>query len=218
MNGSQELNGSEELICCWEQIWKLTVNNILNMDLNTSKDCLSKGKEKMNKAIAHLEEELRNFRAGKANPAIFNNVMVDYYGSPTPVPQVASITVPDAKTILIQPWEKKMISNIEKAIFDANIGYTPVNNGEQIRINIPPLTEERRRELVKKAKAEGENAKLSVRSARRDVVDAHKKFQKEGLPEDVCKDAEANIQKETDLFNKKIDEIIAAKEKEIMTV
>ena len=212
------MNGSQELIGCWEQIWKLTVNNILNMDLNTSKDCLSKGKEKMNKAIAHLEEELRNFRAGKANPAIFNNVMVDYYGSPTPVPQVASITVPDAKTILIQPWEKKMISNIEKAIFDANIGYTPVNNGEQIRINIPPLTEERRRDLVKKAKAEGENAKLSVRSARRDVVDAHKKFQKEGLPEDVCKDAEANIQKETDLFNKKIDEIIAAKEKEIMTV
>ena len=212
------MNGSQELIGCWEQIWKLTVNNILNMDLNTSKDCLSKGKEKMNKAIAHLEEELRNFRAGKANPAIFNTVMVDYYGSPTPVPQVASITVPDAKTILIQPWEKKMISNIEKAIFDANIGYTPVNNGEQIRINIPPLTEERRRELVKKAKAEGENAKLSVRSARRDVVDAHKKFQKEGLPEDVCKDAEANIQKETDLFNKKIDEIIAAKEKEIMTV
>lgn len=212
------MNGSQELIGCWEQIWKLTVNNILNMDLNTSKDCISKGKEKMNKAIAHLEEELRNFRAGKANPAIFNNVMVDYYGSPTPVPQVASITVPDAKTILIQPWEKKMISNIEKAIFDANIGYTPVNNGEQIRINIPPLTEERRRDLVKKAKAEGENAKLSVRSARRDVVDAHKKFQKEGLPEDVCKDAEANIQKETDLFNKKIDEIIAAKEKEIMTV
>ena len=212
------MNGSQALIGCWEQIWKLTVNNILNMDLNTSKDCLSKGKEKMNKAIAHLEEELRNFRAGKANPAIFNNVMVDYYGSPTPVPQVASITVPDAKTILIQPWEKKMISNIEKAIFDANIGYTPVNNGEQIRINIPPLTEERRRELVKKAKAEGENAKLSVRSARRDVVDAHKKFQKEGLPEDICKDAEANIQKETDLFNKKIDEIIAAKEKEIMTV
>ena len=212
------MNGSQELIGCWEQIWKLTVNNILNMDLNTSKDCLSKGKEKMNKAIAHLEEELRNFRAGKANPAIFNNVMVDYYGSPTPVPQVASITVPDAKTILIQPWEKKMISNIEKAIFDANIGYTPVNNGEQIRINIPPLTEERRRELVKKAKAEGENAKLSVRSARRDVVDAHKKFQKEGLPEDVCKDAEANIQKETDLLYKKIDEIIAAKEKEIMTV
>ena len=212
------MNGSQELIGCWEQIWKLTVNNILNMDLNTSKDCISKGKEKMNKAIAHLEEELRNFRAGKANPAIFNNVMVDYYGSPTPVPQVASITVPDAKTILIQPWEKKMISNIEKAIFDANIGYTPVNNGEQIRINIPPLTEERRRELVKKAKAEGEKAKLSVRSARRDVGDAHKKFQKEGLPEDVCKDAEANIQKETDLFNKKIDEIIAAKEKEIMTV
>ena len=188
------------------------------MELSVSKDCIAQAKEKMNKAIAHLEEELRNFKAGKANPAIFNQVMVDYYGSPTPVPQVASINTPDAKTITIQPWEKKMIPAIEKAIMDANLGFTPQNNGEQIRINIPALTEDRRKELVKQAKAAGETAKVSVRNARRDVVDAHKKYQKEGLPEDVCKDAEATIQKETDSFNKKIDEIIAAKEKEIMTV
>ena len=188
------------------------------MDISVSKECIAKAKEKMNKAIAHLEDELRNFKAGKANPAVFNSVMVDYYGSATPLPQVASINTPDAKTILIQPWEKKMIPTIEKAIMDANLGFTPANNGEQIRINIPALTEDRRKELVKQAKTEGETAKVSVRNARRDVIDAHKKYQKDGLPEDVCKDAEAVIQKETDAFNKKIDEIIAAKEKEIMTV
>ena len=188
------------------------------MDISVSKDCIAQAKEKMAKALAHLEEELRNFRAGKANPSVFNSVVVDYYGSPTPVPQVASVTTPDAKTILIQPWEKKLIAAIEKAIMDANLGFTPQNNGEQIRINIPALTEERRKELVKQAKAAGENAKVSIRNARRDVVDAHKKYQKDGLPEDVCKDAEAAIQKETDAFNKKVDETIAAKEKEIMTV
>ena len=188
------------------------------MDISVSKDCIAQAKEKMSKALAHLDDELRNFRAGKANPAVFNAVMVDYYGSPTPVPQVASITTPDAKTILIQPWEKKLIAAIEKAIMDANLGFTPQNNGEQIRINIPALTEDRRKELVKQAKAAGETAKVSIRNARRDVVDAHKKYQKEGLPEDVCKDAEAIIQKETDAFNKKVDEAIAAKEKEIMTV
>ena len=188
------------------------------MDISVSKECIAQAKEKMNKALAHLDDELRNFRAGKANPAVFNAVMVDYYGSPTPVPQVASVTTPDAKTILIQPWEKKLIAAIEKAIMDANLGFTPQNNGEQIRINIPALTEDRRKELVKQAKAAGETAKVSIRNARRDVVDAHKKFQKDGLPEDVCKDAEAAIQKETDAFNKKVDEAIAAKEKEIMTV
>ncbi|MBO5919522.1 MAG: ribosome recycling factor [Bacteroidales bacterium] len=188
------------------------------MDISVSKDCIAQAKEKMSKALAHLDDALRNFRAGKANPAVFNAVMVDYYGSPTPVPQVSSITTPDAKTILIQPWEKKLIAAIEKAIMDANLGFTPQNNGEQIRINIPALTEDRRKELVKQAKTEGETAKVSVRNARRDVIDAHKKYQKEGLPEDVCKDAEAVIQKETDAFNKKIDEVIAAKEKEIMTV
>ena len=189
------------------------------MDLNTSKDCISKGKEKMNKAIAHLEEELRNFRAGKANPAIFNNVMVDYYGSPTPVPQVASITVPDAKTILIQPWEKSMIQKIEKAIMDANIGLTPQNNGEQIRCNIPPLTEERRKELIKKARTAGENSKVVVRNARRDAVDLLKKAQKnDGLPEDAQKEGEDEVQKVTDKNVKEIDALIAAKEKDIMTV
>ena len=188
------------------------------MEISVSKECIAHAKEKMQKAILHLEDELKNFRAGKANPGIFQNVLVDYYGTPTPVPQVASVTTPDAKTILIQPWEKKLIPAIEKAILDSNIGYTPANNGEQIRINVPALTEERRKELVKQAKTEGENAKVSIRNARREVVDAHKKYQKEGLPEDVCKDAEATIQKETDAFNKKVDEIIAAKEKEIMTV
>ncbi len=188
------------------------------MEISVSKECIAHAKDKMQKAILHLEDELKNFRAGKANPGIFQNVLVDYYGTPTPVPQVASVTTPDAKTILIQPWEKKLIPAIEKAILDSNIGYTPANNGEQIRINVPALTEERRKELVKQAKTEGENAKVSIRNARREVVDAHKKYQKEGLPEDVCKDAEAIIQKETDAFNKKVDEIIAAKEKEIMTV
>ncbi|MBQ7017505.1 MAG: ribosome recycling factor [Bacteroidales bacterium] len=188
------------------------------MEISVSKDCIAQAKAKMNKAIAHLEDELRNFRAGKANPAVFNAVMVDYYGSATPLPQVASINTPDAKTIIIQPWEKKLIPVIEKAIMDANLGFTPANNGETIRINVPALTEERRKDLVKQARTEGETAKVSVRNARREVVDAHKKYQKEGLPEDVCKDAEVTIQKETDAFNKKIDEIIAAKEKEIMTV
>ena len=188
------------------------------MEISVSKDCIAQAKAKMNKAIAHLEDELRNFRAGKANPAVFNAVMVDYYGSATPLPQVASINTPDAKTIIIQPWEKKLIPVIEKAIMDANLGFKPANNGETIRINVPALTEERRKDLVKQARTEGETAKVSVRNARREVVDAHKKYQKEGLPEDVCKDAEVTIQKETDAFNKKIDEIIAAKEKEIMTV
>lgn len=188
------------------------------MDLSVSQQCIAQAKEKMNKAIAHLEDELKNFRAGKANPAIFNSVMIDYYGVATPIPNASSINTPDAKTIIIQPWDKKMIPVIEKAIFDANLGLTPINNGENIRINIPPLTEERRKDLVKKAKNEGENAKVSIRTARRDAVDAHKKFQKDGLPEDICKDAEVQIQKETDTANKMVDEIIAAKEKEIMTV
>lgn len=188
------------------------------MDISISKDSIAQAKEKMAKAIMHLEEDLKTFRAGKANPAVFNAVIVDYYGTPTPIPQVASITTPDAKTISIQPWEKKLIPAIEKAIMDANLGFTPANNGEQIRISIPALTEERRRDLMKQARGAGETAKLSIRNARRDVIEAHKKFQKEGLPEDVCKDAEGAIQKETDSFSKKVDEIIANKEKEIMTV
>ena len=189
------------------------------MDISVSKECIAHAKDKMNKAVAHLEEELRNFKAGKANPAIFNSVMVDYYGSATPVPQVASINTPDAKTILIQPWEKKMIPTIEKAIMDANLGFTPANNGEQIRINIPALTEDRRKELVKQAKNEGETAKLSVRNARRDVIDAHKKFQKDGdLTEDELKKLLDDIQKATDKHIADIDKVVADKEKELLTV
>ncbi|NCB20103.1 MAG: ribosome recycling factor, partial [Bacteroidia bacterium] len=151
-------------------------------------------------------------------PAVFHNIMVDYYGNLTPIPQVASITTPDAKTMLIQPWDKKMIPAIEKAIMVANLGFTPQNNGEHVRINVPPLTEERRKDLVKKVKQEGENAKISIRNARRDGVDLLKKYQKDGLPEDLVKDGETVLQKDTDNFNKKVDEILALKEKEIMTV
>ena len=183
-----------------------------------AKEIIAAAKDKMNGAIEHLDSELKNFRAGKANTAIFNTVMVNYSGSPTPVPQVASITAPDARTMLIQPWEKNMIAPIEKAIMDANLGFTPQNNGEHIRINIPPLTEDRRKDLVKKAKAEGENAKISIRNARKDGIDTLKKAQKDGMPEDVVKDSEAAIQKDVDAFNKKVDELLAAKEKEIMTV
>lgn len=186
--------------------------------ITRAKEILAGAKEKMSDAVEFLEEDLKSYRAGKANPLILNNVVVDYYGSPTPVPQVASVTTPDAKTIMIQPWEKKMIPVIEKAIMDANIGLTPQNNGESIRCNIPPLTEERRKELIKKAKAAGENSKVVVRNARRDAIELLKKAQKEGMPEDMQKDYEQNVQKETDIFTKKIDELVSAKEKDIMTV
>ncbi len=188
------------------------------MDISKQQEVIASAKEKMHKAILHLEEELKTFRAGKANTAVFNNVMVDYYGNPTPVPQVASVTAPDPKTMLIQPWDKKLIPAIEKAIMVANIGFTPQNNGEQIRINVPPLTEDRRKDLVKKVKASGEVAKISIRNARRDGVDLLKKYQKDGLPEDVVKDGETTLQKDTDNYNKKVDDALAAKEKEIMTV
>jgi len=165
-----------------------------------------------------LEESLKNYRAGKANPAIFNPVVVDYYGTMTPIPQVASVTAPDARTLAIQPWEKSMIAKIEKAIIDANLGFTPSNNGESIRINVPALTEDRRRELVKKAHTDGESSKVSVRNARRDALEALKKMIKDGLPEDAEKDFEDQVQKATDAAAKKIDDLLAAKEKEIMTV
>ncbi|HIT48239.1 MAG TPA: ribosome recycling factor [Candidatus Coprenecus stercoripullorum] len=185
---------------------------------DNSKEIIAAAVKRMNEAVVHLEEELKTYRAGKANPAVFNNVMVNYYGNPTPIPQVASVNVPDARTMLIQPWEKNLIPQIEKAIMDANLGFTPQNNGEQIRINVPPLTEERRKELVKRSRTEGESAKISVRNARRDAIDQLKKSQKDGMPEDVAKDAENSIQKEVDGFNKKIDAVLAAKEKEILTV
>lgn len=186
--------------------------------LEKAKEILDSAKTKMNDAVRFLEEDLKTYRAGKANPLVFNNITVDYYGSETPVPQVASVTTPDAKTIMIQPWEKKMIPAIEKAIMDANIGLTPQNNGECIRCTVPPLTEDRRKELIKKVKTAGENSKIVIRNARRDAIEALKKAQKEGLPEDVQKDYEQSAQKETDVYVKKVDELCAAKEKEIMTV
>ena len=186
--------------------------------ITRAKEILATAKDKMSNAATHLDEELKTYRVGKANPLIFNNVMVDYYGSPTPIPQVASVTTPDAKTLMLQPWEKKMIAAIEKAILDANIGLTPSNNGESIRCTVPPLTEERRKELIKKAKGAGENTKVSVRNARRDAIEQLKKANKDGMPEDLQKEYEQLVQKETDAFVKKVDELVAAKEKEMMTV
>ena len=172
----------------------------------------------MQKAVDFLEDALMNIRAGKASTNILNGVFVDYYGSQTPVSGVASVTVPDAKTVLIQPWDKNMIRTIEKAILDANIGLTPSNNGEHIRLTMPPLTEERRKDLVKQSKAEAETARISLRNARRDAVEAFKKAIKEGMPEDESKDGEAQAQKLLEKFSKQIDAAFEKKEKEIMTV
>ncbi|MBQ8335158.1 MAG: ribosome recycling factor [Tidjanibacter sp.] len=174
--------------------------------------------EKMSKAIAHLDDALLSVRAGKASTHVLRGIMVEYYGAPTPIEQVASVTVPDAKTILVQPWERNMIAPIEKAILVSNIGLTPSNNGEHIRLNIPALTEERRKELVKQVRTYQETAKVSLRNARRDAVDAFKKAQKNGMPEDEAKDGENEAQKLIDRYTKKLDEMVAAKEKEIMTV
>lgn len=169
-------------------------------------------------AIAHLEKELLHIRAGKANPAMLDSVHVDYYGSLTPLNQVSNISTPDPRTIAVQPWEKKMIPVIEKAIMAANLGFNPDNNGEVIRINIPPLTEERRKGLVKQARNEGENAKISIRTARKNANEELKKLLKEGLPEDMQKDGEKEVQTYTDEFVKKIDILVSAKEKDIMTI
>lgn len=175
-------------------------------------------KEQMQNALAHLENELAKIRAGKANPKILNDVLVDYYGTPTPLSQVANVTVPDPRTIAVQPWEKTMLAPIQKAIMNANLGFNPDNNGEIVRINVPPLTEERRKELVKQSRGVGETAKVSIRNARRDAIDEFKKMVKSGLPEDAAKDAEAEVQKMTDSYNKKVDDILLVKEKDIMTI
>ncbi|MEZ3441996.1 ribosome recycling factor [uncultured Alistipes sp.] len=183
-----------------------------------TKQILNDASDRMQKTVEHLEEELLNVRAGKASPNALNGVFVDYYGSQTPVSGVASVTVPDAKTILIQPWDKNLIRAIEKAILDSNIGLTPSNNGEQIRLSIPPLTEERRKELVKQVRQEAETARISLRNARRDAVEAFKKAVKEGMPEDESKDGENQVQKLLEKFSKLLDAQIDKKEKEIMTV
>ena len=190
----------------------------LNYYTMDTKTILNDATARMQKTVDFLEESLANIRAGKASVNVLNGVFVDYYGSQTPVSGVASVTVPDAKTILIQPWDKNMIRPIEKAIIDSNIGLTPSNNGESIRLSMPPLTEERRKELVKQSKAEAENARVSLRNARRDAFEAFKKAVKEGMPEDEGKDGEAQVQKVVDKFNKLIDASFEKKEKEIMTV
>jgi ribosome recycling factor len=182
------------------------------------KQYLNNAEDKMSSALTFLDDALAQIRAGKANPRILDGVRVDYYGTPTPLSGVATITTPDAKTIAIQPWEKQLIKEIEKAIMASEVGITPENNGEVIRLNIPPLTEERRKILVKQVRHEAETAKVSIRNIRRDIIDTLKKAVKDGMPEDVEKDAEAEVQKRHDKFVKKVDEMVAGKEKEIMTV
>ncbi len=176
---------------------------------------LDTAKEAMSNAIGHLEKELLSIRAGKATPSMLSSVMVEYYGSQTPLSQVANVNTPDARTISIQPWEKSMLQEIERAIMVANLGFNPMNNGESIIINVPPLTEERRKELAKQAKAEVEDAKVSVRTARKD---ANNDIKKTDVSEDVQKNAEIDVQDLTDSYVKKIDDIYVVKEKEIMTV
>ncbi len=175
-------------------------------------------KEGMEKAISHLESELTKIRAGRANPSMLSGVMVEYYGSPTPLQQVANVSTLDARTISIQPWEKSILEEIERAIINANLGLNPQNNGELIMINIPVLTEERRRDLVKKAKAEGENAKVSIRNNRKDANDFIKGLEKDGLSEDMAKDAENSIQDLTNSYTSKVDAVVDAKEEDIMKV
>ncbi len=182
------------------------------------KQILDIAKSAMDKAIQHLESELTKIRAGKANPAILENVMVDYYGSKVPISQTASVNTLDARTLVIQPWEKNMLAPIEKAIQVANLGLNPQNDGSIVRISIPPLTEERRKELVKMSKHMSEEAKIGIRNARKDAMENIKKLQKDGYPEDSAKNLEQKVQTTTDQYIEKCDKHLASKEKEIMTV
>lgn len=172
----------------------------------------------MAKAISHLEMELIKIRAGKANPQMLDSLVVDYYGAPMPINQVANISVMDARTLSIQPWEKNMLQPIERAIIAANLGVTPQNDGVIIRLFLPPLTEERRRELVKKCQGEGEHSKVAIRNIRRDAIESIKKLQKNGLSEDAAKDAEGEVQAITDKFISLVEKHLVSKEKEIMSV
>ncbi len=172
----------------------------------------------MAKALDHLSNELAKIRAGKANPSMLDSVYVDYYGTPTALSQIGNISTPDPRSLVIQPWEKPLLGAIEKAIVNANLGFTPQNDGNIIRINIPPLTEERRNQLVKMSKAEAEHGKVAIRNIRKDMMEAVKKLVKDGLAEDEGKGGEAKVQESTDKYIRKIDEVLSAKEKEIMTV
>ncbi len=179
---------------------------------------LDEAQEMMDKSVRHLHAELGKIRAGKASPSMLDGIQVEYYGAPTPLNQVASVTTPDARTIFIKPWEKKVISDIERAIINSDLGLNPQNDGEQVIINIPVLTEERRQVLVKQARHEGEQARISIRNVRKEINDSLKQLQKEGAAEDDVKRAEDKVQEITDAHNKKVDEILAKKETEIMTV
>jgi ribosome recycling factor len=179
---------------------------------------LSEAKESMGKAVSHADATMAKIRAGKALPSMLDGLMVTYYGTPTPIGQVASVNSGDARTLLIKPWERNLIPDIERAIINSDLGLMPQNDGEVIRLNIPPLTEERRRELVKQAKAEAENGRVSVRNIRKDVNDALRKLQKDGASEDAVKRAEEEVQKLTDAHVKKVDELFAKKEADIMKV
>ncbi len=179
---------------------------------------ISQTEDQMRKAVAHLEQELTKVRAGAANPSMLDSVKVDYYGSMVPLSQVATVNSGDARTLFVKPWEKKMIDAIEKAIIGANLGFNPSNNGESVIINVPMLTEERRKALVKSAHAEGEHARVSIRGFRQKAMEAIKGGKKDGLPEDTAKDAEEQVEKLTGIHNKKVDEHIALKEKDIMKV
>jgi ribosome recycling factor len=174
--------------------------------------------EGMDKAIGHLERELQKLRAGKANPQMLDSVKVDYYGTLTKLSQVSNINTPDPRSIVVQPWEKNMLGPIEKAIMAANLGFNPQNDGTIIRVVVPPLTEERRRDLVKKAKEEAENSKVGIRGARREAIEAGKKLQKEGAPEDMVKKFETDIQELTNKFIAKVDKLVEVKETDIMTI
>lgn len=175
-------------------------------------------REMMDKAISHLESELVKIRTGKATPSMLDSVMVDYYGAMTPLNQIANVNTPDARTLVVQPWEKSRLGDIERAIINSNLGLNPQNDGEMIRINVPPLTEERRKEMVKLAKNEAEHCKISIRNARKNANESIKKLQKDGLAEDIAKDAETSVQNITKDYEAKVDDHLARKEKEIMTV
>ena len=179
---------------------------------------ISDAKSLMDKAIEHADNELNKIRAGKASPSMLDDIVVDYYGTPTPLNQVGSVNTPDARTIVVQPWEKSLLSAIEKAIMEANLGVNPQNDGIIIRINVPPLTEERRRDLVKKAKGEAETGKIAIRNVRKDANEKIRKLKTEGVSEDDMKVGEAEIQKLTDAYIIKVDHLVEAKEKDIMTV
>jgi ribosome recycling factor len=181
-------------------------------------EVIQKAKVLMEHSIDHLHKELAKLRTGKAATNMLDGLLVDYYGSPTPLSQIANVAATDARTLSIQPWEKKMLANIEKAIFEANMGITPMNDGETVRIMIPPLTEERRKDLVKSAKHLGEESKVGLRNVRRDAMEVFKKAIKDGLAEDIGKRKEDETQKLVNSYVEKIDAIIALKEKEILTV